>query len=133
MKVRAAIMRPTLQKLGRTSCLVSTLLELGDNSLAQANLGDFLERVGNPNGNSMMGKIVKSRLIEAVAFPTTAPFPKLVMECMSRYDADNRCIRTSNGEVLVKIDKETVMAAMGIPHKDSYEDWSICTSYAFFV
>lgn len=33
---------------------------------------------------------------------------------------------------VVKIDRETVMAAMGIPHKELYENWSIDTSYSFF-
>lgn len=51
---------------------------------------------------------------------------------MNRYDASNRCIRANNGDMLVRIDKEIVMATIGIPHKEPYEDWSIGTSYAFF-
>lgn len=80
----------------------------------------------------MIGKIVKSGLIKVVAFPTASPCHELVIECMNKYDADNRCIRTSSGEVLMEIDKETLMGAIGIPHKDPYEDWSIGTSYSFF-
>lgn len=91
-------MRPTLPKLGCTSCLVSTLPELGDTSLAEVDLVNFLERARNPDGNSMMGKIVKSGLIEAATFPTAAPCPELVLECINKYDADNRCIRTNSGE-----------------------------------
>lgn len=104
-----------------------------DTSLAQAGLVNFLERARNPDGNSMMRKIVKSEFIEASTFPTTSPFPQLVLECMNKYDTNNRCIRTNSGEVLVKIDRETMMAAMGIPHKEPYEDWFIATSYSFFI
>ncbi|XP_057824589.1 uncharacterized protein LOC131036662 [Cryptomeria japonica] len=118
-------MRPTLLKLGCTSCLISSLPEMGDTSLAQVDLTNFLERVKNPAQNSMMEKIVRSGLIEAAAFPIVAPWPKLVLECMNRYDAEHRCIRAINGEVLFKIDRETVMAAMGIPHKEPYEDGTI--------
>lgn len=125
-------MRPVLLKLGRTSCLVSILPELDDTSLAHANLGDFLERTKNPQAGSIMEKIVRSGLVEAVAFPLIVPCPDLVVACMNRYDAENRCIRTNNGELLVGINRETVMVEMGIPHKESYEDWSIGTSYAFF-
>lgn len=70
-------MRATFPKHGHTSCLVSTLLKLGDTSLDQADLGDFLERVVNPNDNSIMGKIVRSGLIEDASFPTIAPCHKL--------------------------------------------------------
>lgn len=124
-------MRPTLSKLGRTSFLVSSLPEMGDTSLAEANLFDFYERVKNPTQNSMMEKIVRSGLVEAAAFPVAAPCLELVLECMNRYDVEHRCIRDINSEVLLKIDKETVMAAMGIPHKEPYEDWTIGTSYSF--
>lgn len=51
---------------------------------------------------------------------------------MNRYDVSNKCIRTSNGELLVEINREIVMVAIVIPHKDSHEDWSIVTTYAFF-
>lgn len=125
-------MRPILPKLGRTSCLVSILPKLDDTSLAQANLGDFLERARNPKVGLMMEKIVRSGLIKAAAFPIVAPCPNLVIACMNKYDVDNRCIRTSSGELLVEISRETVMAAMGTPHKESYENWSIGTSYVFF-
>lgn len=126
-------MRPILPKLSRTSCLVSILLELEDTSLAQANQGDFLERARNPEAGSMMEKIVKSGLIEVVSFPTTAPCPDLVIACINRYVVDNRCIRTSSGQFLVDIHRETVVVAMGIPHKEPYEDWSIGTLYTFFL
>lgn len=80
----------------------------------------------------MMERIVRSGLIEAIAFPIAAPYPDLVIACMNIYEIDNKCIRTSSGELLVEINKETVMAVMGIPHKEPYEDWSIGTSYVFF-
>lgn len=125
-------MRPTQPKLGRTSHLISSLPEMGDTSPVQANLTNFLERAKNPAQNSMMEKIVRSGLIEAVAFPVATPCLELVLECMNRYGVEQRCIRAINEEVLLKIDRETVMASMGIPHKESYEDWTIGTSYSFF-
>lgn len=125
-------MRPTLSKLGHTSCLIITLLELHNTTLVQDELGNFLETVRNPKSNSMMDRIVQSGLIEATAFPIAAPCPELVYACMNKYDASHRCIRASNGEILVRIDRETIMATMGIPHKELYEDWSIGTSYSFF-
>lgn len=103
INAKAAIMRLTLPKLGRTSCLVSILPELGDTSLVQANLGDFLERARNPRADSMMERIVRSGLIEASAFPTAAPCLELVITCMNRYDVESRSIRTSSGELLVEI------------------------------
>lgn len=125
-------MRLTLPKLGRTSCLISTLQELDDTAFVQDELDNFLERAKNPIANSMMGKIVHSGLVEAATFPIAAPCPELVYACMNRYDASNRYIRANNGDMLVRIDREIVMAAIGVPHKESYEDWSIGTSYAFF-
>lgn len=80
-----------------------------------------------------MEKIVKSCLVEATTFPITAPCPKLVLECMNWYDAKYRCIGNINGEALLKIDREIVMADMGIAHKDPYEEWTIGTSYSFFL
>lgn len=117
-----------LPKLARTSCLVSILPGLDDTSLAHTNLGDFLERTKNPQPGSMMEKIVRSGLIEADAFPLSAPCPDLVIACINRCDVESRCIRTSNGELLVGINREIVMATMGILHKESYEVWSIGTS-----
>lgn len=105
---------------------------MGDTSLALANLSDFLERDKNPFQNSMMERIVKSGLIENTAFPIVAPCPELVLECMNRYDVEHGCIRNINGQVLLKNDRKTVMAPLGIPHKESYEDWTIGTSYSFF-
>lgn len=125
-------MRPILPKLDQTSCLVSIFLELDDNSLAHADLRDFLERAKKPEAGPMMEKIVRSGLVEAATFLLAAPCPDLVIACMNRYDVANRCIRTSSGEMLVDINMETVMVVMGILHKESYEDWSIGTSYAFF-
>lgn len=116
--VKVTTMRPTLPKFGRTSCLVSILLELSDTSLAQANLGDFLERDKNPGTGSMMEMIVRSGLIEAVSFPIAAPCLDLVITCMNRYHADSRCIRTISGELLVEINRETVMATMTLIHLD---------------
>lgn len=114
-------MRPTLPKLGHNYCLVSPLPKLGDTSLALVNLSDFLDRAKNLVQNSMMERIVKSGLVEAAAFPI-APCPELVLECMNRYDVEHRCIRNVNGEVLLKIDRETIMVGMGIAHKEAYED-----------
>lgn len=101
---------------------MSILPELDDTSLAHANLGKFLERTKNPEASSIMEIIVRSGLIEATAFPLVAPCPNLVVACMNRYDAENRCIRTSNGELLVGINRETVTTMMGIPHKELYKD-----------
>lgn len=115
-------MRPMLSKIGWTSCLVSILPELEDTSLVHVDLGDFLERTKNPLTGSLMEKIVKSGLVEATAFPLVATCLDLLMACMNRYNTENKCIKTSNGELLVSINRETVMAAMGIPHKEEYED-----------
>lgn len=79
-----------------------------------------------------MEKIVKSGLVEAIAFPLTASCQDLVLASMNRYGSKNRCIRTSDGEVLVHINREMVMAIMGIPHKEEYEDWTIGNSYTYF-
>lgn len=125
-------MRLVLSKLCRTSFLVSILPELEDTSLVHVDLGYFLERAKSPQTGSMMEKIVKSSLVEAIAFPLVAPYPDLVIAYMNRYDTENRCIRTSNGELLVNINRETVMAVVGIPHKELYEDWTIGNSYAYF-
>lgn len=125
-------MRPVLPKLDQTSCLVSILSEMEDTSLVHADLGNFLERTKNPQAGSLMEKIVKSGLVEAVAFPLAAPCPDLVLDCMNIYESENRCIRTSDGEMLVHINRETVMATMGIPHKEEYEDWTIGNSYTYF-
>lgn len=61
---------------------------------------------------------MRSGLIEAATFPLAAPCLDLVIVCMNRYDAENICIRTSNGELLVGINREIIMATMGIPHKE---------------
>lgn len=131
MNVKAAIMRPTLPKLGCTSCLVSILLKLSDTSLAQDDLGNFLQRARNIGANSMKERIVRSGLIEPTAFPTIALCLELVIAFMNRYDVDSRCIRTGNGEFLVEINREMVIDAIGMPHKEAYENWSIGTSYEF--
>lgn len=110
-------MKHTLPKIGHTSCLVSSLPNMGDTSLALEDLSYFLERAKNPVQNLMMERIVKSGSIDATTFPITVPCPELVLECMNRYDEEHKCIRNVNGEVLLKINKETMMAAMGIPHK----------------
>lgn len=89
-------MRLILLKLGQTSCLVRIIPKLDDTSLAQANLGNFLERARNPETGSIMERIVRSGLVEAFAFPVATPCPDLVIACMNRYDAENRCIRTSS-------------------------------------
>lgn len=81
----------------------------------------------------MMEKILKSSLVEVDAFLIVTPCSDLVMACMNRYDTENRCIKTSNGELLVSINREIVMVAMGIMHKDKYEDFTIGNSYAYFL
>lgn len=79
-------MKPIIPKIGRTSSLVSILWELSDTSLAQADLADFLERAKNPGEDSMMERIVRSGLIEAIAFPIVSPYLDLVTACINRYD-----------------------------------------------
>lgn len=66
----------------------------------------------------MMERIIKSGLIEVARIPNATPCPKLVIACMNTYDSSNRLIRTCNGELLVKINRETILAAIGIPHED---------------
>lgn len=78
-------MRHTVPKLGCTTCLVSSLPEMGDTSLALVDLSDFLERAQNPIHNSMMERIVMSGLVEAATFHIAAPCLELVLECMNRY------------------------------------------------
>lgn len=73
---------------------------------------------------------MKSGLVEAATFPIVAPCLELVLECMNRYDAEHKCVRNVNGVVLLKINIEIVMVAMGIPQKEPYEDWTIGTSYS---
>lgn len=125
-------MRPVLHKMMSTSSLVSSLPELGDTTLVQLDLDVFLERVKNSTADPMTREVAQSGLLEAAAFPRTVSCVELVLECMHHYDKGNRCIRKNDGEVLLSIDRQTVMAAMGIPHREPYEDWTIGKSYGIF-
>lgn len=79
-----------------------------------------------------MGRIVDSRLIEASIYPSAIQCPKLVLKCMNKYDPEPRCIKNVNGGVLLNANWEIVVDVFKIPTKETYEDWTITTSYGFF-
>lgn len=58
--------------------------------------------------------------------------PKLVLECMSRYDPIERCIRNIEGKFLLAISRKVVSVVMKIPEKEQYEDWIVCKSQGLF-
>lgn len=80
----------------------------------------------------MLKAISQSGLLEAAAFPIIAPCPELILDCNNHYDKVNKCIRRNNGEVLLSIERGIVMVAMGIPHQEPYEGWTIGKSYGIY-
>lgn len=81
----------------------------------------------------MMRRIVDSGLIEASVFPSAIQCLELVLECMNKYDLKHRCIRNANGGVSLNVNRETIMVIFKIPAKEMNEDWTITTSYGFFL
>lgn len=79
-----------------------------------------------------MQKISDSGLVEAATFPPAMLCQELVLECMSRYDPIDMCIRNIDGKVFLVISQEVVFAIMKIPEKEQYEDWMVCKSQGLF-
>lgn len=71
-------------------------------------------------------------MVEVKAFPPTVSCQEVVLECMSRYDPAERCIRDVDGKVLLTISWEVITAVMKIPEEEQYEDWTICKSQGLF-
>lgn len=112
--------------------LISSLPNFGDTSPIHADLEELVERTRNPTNSPMMQMIVDSGLIEGVSCLPTLQYPKLVLECINRYDAVEKCIRDANGGVLLNVNKETIMVVFKIPTQEAYENWTINTSYDNF-
>lgn len=96
-------MRPKFPKIDQKSWLVCTLPKLGDTFLPLVDLDEFHERERNPTGSPLMQRIIDSGLVEATTFPSVVSCPELVLECMNRYDLVERCVRSADGEVFLRV------------------------------
>lgn len=121
-----------MPKIDQKSWLVCTLSELEDTFLSSVDLDEFHERARNPTGPPLMQRILDSGLVEAAPFPPAVSCPELVLECMNRYDPIERCVRSTDGEVLLRVSQEVVVAIMKRPEKEQYEDWTVCKSKGIF-
>ena len=92
-----------------------------------------MARLKNVRLGSMAECVFESGLIHAAGFPKAIPCLELVLECRDKYDAAERCIQNYNGEVLIYVNRVTVMGALRIPPKEEYQDWTISLSYSFPV
>lgn len=119
-------MRPKPPQPDPKSGLVYSLLDIWDTFLPVLNLEEFYERACDSANTPLMQKILDSGLIEAAAFPPVVSCPELVLECMSRYDPVERCIRDVKGKSLLVISRQTIATVMRIPKKEQYQDWTVC-------
>lgn len=115
-------MRPKPRQPDPKSGLVCSLPDIGDTFLPSVNLEEFHERTSNSANTPLMQKILDSGLIEAAPFPPVVSCPELVLECMSRYELVERCIRDVKGKSLLVISQQTIATVVRIPEKEQYED-----------
>lgn len=120
--------RPKLPKEKLASSLACFLPALKDTFLIDEDMNKLLARFSKPNPGSITKKVVNSGLLQAASFPELVLCPELVLECRNRYDVTQRCIRTYLGEVLVYINRVTIMGALRILPPEVYEAWTISLS-----
>lgn len=114
---------PKMPKLEKPF-LLSSLPEIRDTFLVNKSLPDIIEWAKNVQSGPIYQKLVSSGLLEAVAFPPAIECPELVVEYANRYDPNTRCIKKVSGEVLVRISRTSVSAALRVPDKEPYKPWT---------
>jgi hypothetical protein len=102
--------------------LESELKELTDTSFKFHDLGDLHRRLNSQPIHSITQKLKESRLVEAIGFPLAVYAPKLMRECIERYDPETKQILFPGQSVLILIDKALMQPTFGIPIKEEYCD-----------
>lgn len=106
--------RPKVPNKIRESVISSILPNMEDTFLTNEDMKKLLARFANPPPDSISQKFTDSSLLQASTFPEAFPCPKLVLACIDRYDAIEKCIHTFNGEILVYVNRVYVMGALRI-------------------
>lgn len=88
---------------------------VSDTDLKGENLEALKERMFKGIEGYFHLEILSSGLIEASAFPPAIPCPKLVRECIARYDPISETIKRDNGETLLAINREVISSVFKLP------------------
>lgn len=108
-------MKSTLHLFGNIFSLACTEPIVSDTDLKGENLEVLKERVFKGIDSSFVVKVLSSGLIEAATFPPAIPCPKLVRECIARYDPASKTIMRDNDETLLAINHEVISFVFKLP------------------
>lgn len=100
---------------GNAASLECVHLEFSDTALRDFDMGDLLERLKSQMSELFMTEIENSGLVEATAFPLAVACLELVRECINRFDIRHQCIRKDDGQVLLTVNRETIVSVFRIP------------------
>lgn len=102
--------------------LESELKELTDTFFKFYNLGDLHRRLNSQPIQPITMKLKKSGLVDAYDFLMVVYAPKLVNECIERYNLETKKILFLDQSILLSINKVLMQSTFGIHVQEQYCD-----------
>lgn len=106
---------PKLSNKNRELVISSILTNMEDTVLNNEDMNRLLARFANPSPRSICQKVIDSGLLKVSTFLEAFPCPELVLACIDRYDATEKCICAFNRKILVYMTKVFIMGDLRIP------------------
>lgn len=77
-----------------------------------------------PNPHLIIEKLNNGGLVEAATFPSAVQAHKLIYECINHYNLETKQIMLPNDNILLSIDRETIVSFLCIPEKEEFSNLS---------
>ncbi len=117
----------------RLISLESELKDYTDTSFKFYNLGDLNRRLNSQSIHPITLKLKESGLLEETKFPMIVHEPKLVKECIERYNLEMKKILFPHQSILLSINKVLMQSTFGIPVQEKYCDINFSSSTSMFT
>lgn len=79
-----------------------------------------------------MEKLRESGLVEAATFPMAVQAPELIYECIAHYNPETKQIVLPNDNILLSIDRETIVNCLRIPEREEFSNLSFSIAVTEF-
>lgn len=101
--------------------VVSLIDEICDTEIGHVDMSKFLERTKCSPTHGMQ-LLMNSHIHLVSSFPVVALEPEFVLACAAHFDRETRTIRDEDGNVIIKLDPETIDKIFKVPIATLYAD-----------
>jgi hypothetical protein len=101
------------------SHVVSNIDEIKDTEIGHVDMSEFLERAESSTSHDMQ-LLLRSHIHLVSSFPVAALDPEFVLACASHFDSETRTIKDDDGNVIIRLDLETINRIFRVPDAPMY-------------